>query len=70
MAKTARRNPRAWSTSDGGWRDCYTAVLEPCTNLPKDLTEAVRAGTSARLAPGETFRTSVAVALTDRVPAS
>ncbi|HUL02474.1 MAG TPA: hypothetical protein VLV16_04480 [Gemmatimonadales bacterium] len=50
--------------SYGGWRDCYTAVLEPCTNLPKDLTAAVQSGRSARLAPGAAFETSVTVSLT------
>ncbi len=50
--------------SYGGWRDTYTAVLEPCTNLPKDLTEAVRLGQSASLAPGEEFVTRVTVRLT------
>lgn len=47
--------------SYGGWRDVYTAVLEPCSNMPKDLTEAVRLGQSAQLAPGGVFRTSVTV---------
>ena len=47
----------------GGWRDLYTAVLEPCTNMPKDLAEAVRAGQSAILLPGEVFATTVAVTL-------
>jgi hypothetical protein len=51
--------------SYGGWRDCYTAVLEPCTNMPKDLGEATRAGQSARLEPGGVFETSVAVTLSD-----
>jgi hypothetical protein len=51
--------------SYGGWRECYTAVLEPCTNLPKDLSQAVRCGTSACLAPGETFSTSVTIELDD-----
>jgi hypothetical protein len=49
--------------SYGGWRNCYTAVLEPCTNMPKDLTEAVRNGQSARLEAGAVFQTSVAVTL-------
>jgi hypothetical protein len=49
--------------SYGGWRNVYTAVLEPCTNVPKDLAEAVRLGQAARLAPGATFRTRVAVTL-------
>jgi hypothetical protein len=47
----------------GGWRGCYTAVLEPCTNMPKELAEATRLGQSARLAPGEAFETMVSVTL-------
>ncbi len=47
----------------GGWRDAHTVVLEPCTNLPKDLTEAVRLGQAARLTPGGIFETRVRVAL-------
>jgi hypothetical protein len=49
--------------SYGGWRRVYTAVLEPCTNKPKDLAEAVRLGQSAALSPGGEFRTVVAVTL-------
>ena len=49
--------------SYGGWRDIYTAVLEPCTNMPKDLADAVRLGQSARLTPGEEFVTTVSVTL-------
>lgn len=49
----------------GGWRECYTAVLEPCTNMPKDLAEAVRRGTSAFLAPNDLFETTVALSLRD-----
>jgi hypothetical protein len=49
--------------SYGGWRDVYTAVLEPCTNVPKDLKEAVRRGQSAWLAPGEEFTTTTIVRL-------
>ncbi len=49
--------------SYGGWRGCYTAVLEPCTNMPKDLAQAVRAGQSAHLSPGGIFQTRVAVTL-------
>jgi len=37
----------------GGWRGYCTAVLEPCTNMPKDLTAARDRGTCAVLAPGE-----------------
>jgi hypothetical protein len=49
--------------SYGGWRNLYTAVLEPCSNMPKDLAEAVRAGQSAVLLPGEEFVTTVSVTL-------
>lgn len=56
--------PYVWLfLSYGGWRDTYTAVLEPCTNVPKDLAEAVRRSTSARLLPGEQFEAVVAVTL-------
>lgn len=47
----------------GGWRDCYTVVLEPCTNMPKDLRTAANLGQSAKLAIGGVFETSVTVAL-------
>ncbi len=58
------RMPYLWLfLAYGGWRDCYTAVLEPCTNMPKDLTEAVARGQSAQLAPGGVFETTVAVQL-------
>lgn len=57
-----RQLPYLWLfLTYGGWRNCYTAVLEPCTNMPKDLSEAVRAGRSARLEAGGVFQTSVAV---------
>lgn len=49
--------------SYGGWRNTYTAVLEPCTNMPKDLAEAVRLGHSAILQPGGEFVTTVTVSL-------
>lgn len=52
----------------GGWRGHYTAVLEPCTNLPKDLSEAVRIGQSARLEPGQEFMTQVTVSLSSLLP--
>lgn len=59
-----RRLPYLWLfLTYGGWRDCHTAVLEPCTNLPKDLTEAVRRGQSALLTPGIPFETEVSVTL-------
>lgn len=50
----------------GGWRDLYTAVLEPCTNMPKDLADAVREGQSALLLPGQEFTTTVSVTLSSR----
>lgn len=43
----------------GGWRDLYTVVLEPCTNMPKDLQEAFRRGRCACLAPGGVMECSV-----------
>jgi galactose mutarotase-like enzyme len=47
----------------GGWRDAYTVVLEPCSNLPKDLPEAVKRRQAAALAPGGVFETTVRVRL-------
>jgi hypothetical protein len=47
----------------GGWRNLYTAVLEPCSNMPKDLGRAVAAAQSAVLPPGDEFTTSVSVTL-------
>ena len=59
-----REMPVVWLfLSYGGWRGCYTAVLEPCTNMPKDLAGAVRAGNSARLSPGGVFQTRVGLTL-------
>ena len=49
--------------SYGGWRDVHTAVLEPCTTMPKALEAAVAAGHAARLAPRQTFRAAVSVRL-------
>ncbi len=64
MRYDARQLPFLWLfLSYGGWRGCYTAVLEPCTNLPKDLASAVRIGQSARLPAGGTFETGVTVTL-------
>jgi hypothetical protein len=59
-----RQLPFVWLfLTYGGWRDAYTAVLEPCTNKPKALSEAVPLGQSAVLKPSEEFRTSVSVTL-------
>lgn len=56
--------PYVWLfLSYGGWRDTYTAVLEPCTNMPKDLGQASRRGQSARLAPNGEFVAQVSVVL-------
>lgn len=52
----------------GGWRGCYTAVLEPCTNMPKDLHEAVRLGQSACLAGDGLFETEITVTLGTLTP--
>lgn len=60
------RLPYVWLfLTYGGWRDLYTAVLEPCTNMPKDLAGAVRQGQSARLEPGQEFTTFATVTLGD-----
>ena len=62
----SREVPFVWLfLSYGGWRNVYTAVLEPCSNMPKDLSKAVRLGQSARLEPGQEFKTTVSVTLTD-----
>lgn len=64
MRFDTRRLPFAWLfLTYGGWRNCYTAVLEPCTNMPKDLAAALRAGHCARLDAGGAFETEVVVAL-------
>jgi len=47
--------------SYGGWRDVYTAVLEPCSNMPKDLAQAASLGQAAVLRPGERFETWISV---------
>ncbi|MBI5201910.1 MAG: DUF5107 domain-containing protein [Elusimicrobia bacterium] len=56
--------PHCWFFMDfGGWNGLYTAVLEPCTQWPKDLNEAAAAGRVAALAPGQTLETEVEVEL-------
>lgn len=47
----------------GGWRGHHTVVLEPCTNMPKDLEEARRHGTCAVLESGEEKRFSVSITI-------
>jgi hypothetical protein len=66
MTYDAGHFPYVWLfLSYGGWRNVHTAVLEPCTNLPKDLAEATRLGQAALLNPGEEFATEVRVTLSD-----
>ncbi|MDQ6770840.1 MAG: hypothetical protein M3Z54_12730 [Gemmatimonadota bacterium] len=48
----------------GGWRGLYTVVLEPCTNMPKDLAEAHRQRQSLVLVAGQSFECSVRAVLT------
>lgn len=49
--------------SYGGWRDHNVVVLEPCSNDPKDLNEAIATGNVAALAPSSTteFQLQVSV---------
>jgi hypothetical protein len=64
MTFDAQVFPFVWFfLSYGGWRDTYTAVLEPCSNMPKDLAEAVRLGQSAILLEGQELETTVVVRL-------
>jgi hypothetical protein len=64
LAFDGEQLPFVWLfLSYGGWRGCYTAVLEPCTNMPKDLAAAVHRGQSARLSAGGCFETRAAVTL-------
>ena len=47
----------------GGWRGLYTTILEPCTDYPYRLEEAVARGTASRLAPGAALETEVTAVL-------
>jgi hypothetical protein len=44
----------------GGWRGYYHAIMEPWTGYPSALADAVAAGRSRSLAPGERLETDVA----------
>lgn len=56
--------PSTWLfMSFGGWRDLYTAVLEPCTNHPKDIASAAEKGFCATLEPGAALTCEVTVEL-------
>jgi hypothetical protein len=35
----------------GGWRNLYTAILEPCTAYPKDLETAIRTENCGHIEP-------------------
>lgn len=47
----------------GGWRDLYTVVLEPCTNMPKDLQTALESNQCATLLPQAALDCEVRVEL-------
>ena len=57
--------PHCWFFMDfGAWKGLYTVVLEPCTQWPKDMNDAAKAGRVSSLAPGECLETEVEVELT------
>lgn len=47
----------------GGWQDVYTVVLEPCTNMPKDIHEAYQLGQCGQLASQAMLECAVRVVL-------
>lgn len=52
--------PYEWLfASYGGFLDHYTAILEPCTNMPLSVTDAAAKGQSALLEPGASIETTV-----------
>lgn len=52
--------PHTWLfMTFGGWRGHYVVVLEPCTNKPKDLRAALKAGQCASLPRGGVLECSV-----------
>lgn len=54
--------PYQWYfASYGGFLDHYTVILEPCTNMPMSVNEAMAKGQSAVLAPGQTLTTTVQI---------
>lgn len=56
----AKLFPYQWYfASYGGFSGHYTAVLEPCTNMPISVTEAKEKGQCAVLGPGEALSTTV-----------
>lgn len=56
----AERFPSAWVfASFGRLNGSYTAILEPCSNYPLSLDDALRSRVCARLKPGEVIHTIV-----------
>lgn len=47
--------------SYGGFLGHYTAILEPCTNMPISINEAIKLNQSASLEPGQEIRTRVSI---------
>jgi hypothetical protein len=50
-----------WFASYGGFMDHYTGIMEPCTNMPILVSEAVRKRQSAVLEPGQVITTQVRI---------
>lgn len=50
-----------WFASYGGFLDHYTAILEPCTNMPISVNDAAALRQSAILKPGESLNTAVTI---------
>lgn len=54
--------PYQWYfASYGGFLNHYTAILEPCTNMPLSVNEAIQKGQCAVLQPGESLQTSIQI---------
>jgi hypothetical protein len=50
-----------WFASYGGFLGHYTAILEPCTNMPMMVNDAIARNQSAFLEPGKSLQTSVRI---------
>lgn len=54
--------PYQWYfASYGGFLNHYTAILEPCTNMPMIVNDAIEKKQSSMLKPGETLNTQVQI---------
>ena len=54
--------PYQWYfASYGGFLNHYTAILEPCTNMPMSVNDAIEKNQSSMLKPGETLNTQVQI---------